>query len=774
MGKRGGGSKQAANPQSKFHRTVSLREEASGKKQTKGGSTNVKAILKHEHLQNLAVWASGEASIPSLASFFGHRLAADGEASAIPPDPSFFPCQRCETILQPGFNCTVRVEKNRAKVRNKRKKLHIMTQNSVVYNCHFCLHRNMKRGTPKGHMKEMHPPKLKAPVHKAVKSRLEKVVACSGKETNKDEVKKVDVISSPVKAAENPTVDDPVTPMSRGRTLLDVNKRKRNKSGSKRPAESEINPKPDAEKTVDASIKRRRKSWMSLREIVESVQEDAKPIGAVVRLSGKGKGRRSHYEAFEFDGNRYDLEDPVLLVPEDKEQKPYVAIIKDISQTKAGTVMVNGQWFYRPEEAEKKGGGSWQSRDTRELFYSFHHDECPAESVMHRCVVHFVPLHKQLPNRKQHPGFIVQKVYDTEEKKLWNLTDKDYEENKQHEIDILVQKTLSRLGDLPDIEIDDTAAVGGDREDQLKAKRTLRKKNISPLDVTRDDEGSTRSDQNLKAETPGSCTSNTTEYYTILSKFKVLTGETLRDKWMEKLLQGVQYMCNSPDSMHIDDKGKGSSDSIDRERDAKSSVTTNGFHEKASKSGKSFQWPDAAVPAVSALEKASHDALSSDFQKYNQKLRQLVFNLKNNSLLARRLLNGELEPSTILNMSPNELKEGLTAEETAKKEPDESERMQMTDARCSRCSELKVGVRDIIQAGHGDRYQLECIACGNSWYASRDEASSLTIGPSSSVKGAGNGSVAKPEPEKKLVSPRPEPEKKLVSPRESESIKKEE
>ena len=45
-------------------------------------------------------------------------------------------------------------------------------------------------------------------------------------------------------------------------------------------------------------------------------------------------------------------------------------------------------------------------------------------------------------------------------------------------------------------------------------------------------------------------------------------------------------------------------------------------------SGKSFPWPDAAVPAVTALEKASHEALSSDYQKYNQKLRQLVFNLK--------------------------------------------------------------------------------------------------------------------------------------------------
>ena len=46
-------------------------------------------------------------------------------------------------------------------------------------------------------------------------------------------------------------------------------------------------------------------------------------------------------------------------------------------------------------------------------------------------------------------------------------------------------------------------------------------------------------------------------------------------------------------------------------------------------SGKSFLWPDA----VTALEKAAPETLSSDFQKYNQKLRQLVFNLKVSTLL---------------------------------------------------------------------------------------------------------------------------------------------
>ncbi|XP_038725677.1 protein IWS1 homolog [Tripterygium wilfordii] len=465
----------------------------------------------------------------------------------------------------------------------------------------------------------------------------------------------------------------------------------------------------------------------------EPPPEDAKPVGESVRLSGKGRGRRRHYEAFEFDGNRYDLEDPVLLVPEDKDQKPYVAIIKDISQTKDGSMMVTGQWFYRPEEAEKKGGGSWQSRDSRELFYSFHQDEVPAESVMHKCVVHFVPINKQLPSRKQHPGFIVQKVYDIQNRKLWKLTDQDYEDNKQHEIDILVDKTLSRLGELLDL---DTEEIVAEQEEQLKIKKTLRKKNISPLDVSREEEATAKPDQQFKAETPGSCSSNASEYYSILLKFNALTGDTHRDKCLERLLQGIQYMCTS-ENLCADENGKGGPHGIVLEKDPKNLENAIGSLEKNQRSGKPFVWPDAAFPAITALEEASHEALSSDFQKYNQKMRQLVFNLRNTSLLARRLLNRELEPSKILSMSPNELKEGLTAEEIATKEPEESERMQMTDARCSRCSEFKVGLRDIIQAGHGDRYQLECIACGHSWYASRDEASTLTIDGPSSAKSVG-------------------------------------
>lgn len=93
------------------------------------------------------------------------------------------------------------------------------------------------------------------------------------------------------------------------------------------------------------------------------------------------------------------------------------------------------------------------------------------------------------------------------------------------------------------------------------------------------------------------------------------------------------------------------------------------------------------------------------------------------------------------------IQEGLTDEETKKNDPDDGERMQvlsfmtvkvypvswiwgsfiqflgfevenvfdhvmcwlwmqMTDVRCSRCSQIKVGLTGIFLAGHGDRYQV--------------------------------------------------------------------
>lgn len=49
----------------------------------------------------------------------------------------------------------------------------------------------------------------------------------------------------------------------------------------------------------------------------------------------------------------------------------------------------------------------------------------------------------------------------------------------------------------------------------------------------------------------------------------------------------------------------------------------------------SFVWPNAAVNAIAALEKAAHDGFSSDSQKYNQKLQRLTHYLKVANFLSR-------------------------------------------------------------------------------------------------------------------------------------------
>ncbi|KAF7046065.1 hypothetical protein CFC21_055114 [Triticum aestivum] len=145
MGKKPGkaGPSSASRP---MNQAMSLREETSGKAQA-----DVPSLLRVQHLQRLAAWASGVAGVDSIGALLGHRLATNAEASRIPIEASTFLCQRCESILQPGFNCTIRIKNNKKKA--KRRKKSNPGQNSVVYACHFCGDQNLIRGSGKGIVK---------------------------------------------------------------------------------------------------------------------------------------------------------------------------------------------------------------------------------------------------------------------------------------------------------------------------------------------------------------------------------------------------------------------------------------------------------------------------------------------------------------------------------------------------------------------------------------------------------------------------------------------
>ncbi|CAI9099654.1 OLC1v1036508C1 [Oldenlandia corymbosa var. corymbosa] len=184
-------------------------------------------------------------------------------------------------------------------------------------------------------------------------------------------------------------------------------------------------------------------------------EEEALPIGVKIRSLGTGSERIYHYEAFTYNGNSFHIDDPVYLVPDEPNGKPRVAIIKSIAQKPDQKLVVTGRMLYRPGEAQRANFGCWKPRSNREVFYSFHLEEFPAERVMHKIVLHFIPRNKQIPLRVQHPGLIVQSIYDTELKRLYNLRERSLGERRQNEIDLLIQNTTSRLGDLPDLELDD-------------------------------------------------------------------------------------------------------------------------------------------------------------------------------------------------------------------------------------------------------------------------------------------------------------------------------
>ncbi|XP_022136586.1 uncharacterized protein LOC111008256 isoform X2 [Momordica charantia] len=136
----------------------------------------------------------------------------------------------CETILQPGSNCSIRIEKNKAKRRRKHNKCSNLTQNNLVYYCHYCSCRNIKRGTPKGHMKVRYAQKSKAveesePIES--KSKVKVLNVRRGKECEATavqmttEILTIDapMIPSPT-TREIGTIDAPIAPPTTGDTLV--------------------------------------------------------------------------------------------------------------------------------------------------------------------------------------------------------------------------------------------------------------------------------------------------------------------------------------------------------------------------------------------------------------------------------------------------------------------------------------------------------------------------------------------------------------------------
>ncbi|KAM7471334.1 hypothetical protein LguiA_009517 [Lonicera macranthoides] len=150
-----------------------------------------------------------------------------------------------------------------------------------------------------------------------------------------------------------------------------------------------------------------------------------------------GDSLASTSDSFFKDGRRISVGDCALFKPPQSDL-PFIGIIRRLSSSKDNNLLLGVNWLYRPSEV-KLGKGILLDAAPNEIFYSFHKDEIPAASLLHPCKVAFLPKGVELS-----PGlssFVCRQVYDIANNCLWCLTDQDYIDEQQQEVDQLLYKT---------------------------------------------------------------------------------------------------------------------------------------------------------------------------------------------------------------------------------------------------------------------------------------------------------------------------------------------
>ncbi|XP_073036363.1 uncharacterized protein [Primulina eburnea] len=125
-----------------------------------------------------------------------------------------------------------------------------------------------------------------------------------------------------------------------------------------------------------------------------------------------------------------------------QDSPPFIGLIRCLTLSEGNNLHLGVNWLYRPAEL-KLGKGSLLDAAPNEIFYSFHKDEIPAASLLHPCKVAFLPRGVELPTGTS--SFVCRRVYDIANKCLWWLTDQDYINERQEEIDQLLYKTRTEM-----------------------------------------------------------------------------------------------------------------------------------------------------------------------------------------------------------------------------------------------------------------------------------------------------------------------------------------
>ncbi|XP_022988314.1 uncharacterized protein LOC111485601 isoform X1 [Cucurbita maxima] len=157
----------------------------------------------------------------------------------------------------------------------------------------------------------------------------------------------------------------------------------------------------------------------------------------IVEADGSSSSSSSALNSFCKGGRRISVGDCALFKPP-QDSPPFIGIIRWLTAGKENKLKLGVNWLYRSSEL-KLGKGILLEAAPNEVFYSFHKDEIPAASLLHPCKVAFLPKDVKLSSGIS--SFVCRRVYDITNKCLWWLTDQDYINERQEEVDQLLYKT---------------------------------------------------------------------------------------------------------------------------------------------------------------------------------------------------------------------------------------------------------------------------------------------------------------------------------------------
>ncbi|XBI48566.1 hypothetical protein VPH35_112269 [Triticum aestivum] len=117
---------------------------------------------------------------------------------------------------------------------------------------------------------------------------------------------------------------------------------------------------------------------------------------------------------------------------------PFVGLIRWIEKQEESNPKLRVSWLYRPADVRLNKGIQLNAAPN-EVFYSFHQDETSAVSLLHPCKVAFLRKGAELSSGIS--SFVCRRVYDIDNKCLWWLTDRDYINERQEEVNRLLDRT---------------------------------------------------------------------------------------------------------------------------------------------------------------------------------------------------------------------------------------------------------------------------------------------------------------------------------------------